>query len=59
MKHNMKFAHTGKCFVCGKDTKLPIHADCCKQLEEQRKPKNKKKQKYSDGFSGYLSGLDK
>ena len=39
MKHNMNFEKSGKCFVCGEDTKLLIHKECGKKMDKLNKKK--------------------
>ena len=54
MKHDMKFKHDGKCFVCGLPTKLPIHKKCGAKLDGRKKvQKRKKLKRYNETFIGY------
>ena len=40
MKHNSQpFLKTGKCYVCGKSTKLLIHQACGKKMDDAKKAK--------------------
>lgn len=43
MKHDMKFKHDGKCFVCGLPTKLLIHQKCGAKMDLIKKQKKAKK----------------
>lgn len=56
MKHNFMFKHTGKCFVCGEDTNLPIHKECGDKIN---KKKRRKKKEYSKSYINHLAGIDK
>jgi hypothetical protein len=57
MKHNMGFEKTGKCFVCGEDTRLLIHKECGEKMDKLKKRKAKAK-KYSKDYVNHLAGID-
>lgn len=54
MKHNMEFKKTGKCFVCGEDTRLLIHKECGEKMDKIKREKAKAG-KYKRDYIDYLA----
>ena len=58
MKHNLKFKKTGKCYICGRSTKLLVHVKCG-EIADELNSKSKKAKKYTKKFEEVLVNENK
>jgi len=59
MRHDPTFRHTGKCHVCGEDTRLLIHQECGKKMDAKtkRRKRSRKLKAYDERFIDRMTKL--